>query len=175
MPSVVSGSGVVKGTHSILKYVWFLSALILVTVGCNTESADDLFTNGEYATHDVETYDEAVGHLTKFLDLFPDDPRADVALQAIARVYQAQGKSDKAITSYETLISRFPDSRYADQAQFMVGYIHDLNGKKDAAIKSYEALIARFPESSLADDARVSIKNIDKPLESWIGTQKSDQ
>lgn len=135
---------------------------------CSGESADDLFSKGEHATHDVETYDEAVRHLSAFLKSYPDDPRADVALQAIARVYQAQGKSDVAIKTYEELINRFPKSRYADQAQFMVGYIHDLGGNKEAAVTAYQAVIRKFPESGLADDARVSIANIDKPLEAWI-------
>jgi len=143
----------------------------LVVVGCGGESADDLFTKGEHATHDVETYEEAIGHLSTFIDRFPDDPRADVALQALARVYQAQGKSDVAIKTYTTLISRFPKSRYADQAEFMVGYIHDLAGDKAEALKAYQKVIDNYPESGLGDDARVSILNIDKPLEDWIGPE----
>ena len=144
---------------------------LLVTVGCSGELADELFAKGEDATHDVETYDEAVGHLSAFLKAFPDDPRADVALQAIARVYQALGKSDVAIKTYTELINRFPDSRYADQAQFMVGYIHDLGGNKEAAVKAYQEVITRFPNSGLADDAKISIANIDKPLEAWIASE----
>ncbi len=149
-----------------------LLALILVAAGCSKQSADELFTKGERATHDVKTYDEATVHLTAFLEGYPEDPRADVALQAVARVYQAQGKSDTAIKTYEELIDRFPKSRYADQAQFMVGYIHDLNGNKSAALKAYRAVVSNFSNSGLADDARVSIQNIDKPLEAWIGADE---
>jgi TolA-binding protein len=162
--------------------VWLLRCQVLVgllclsVVGCSGESADELFTKGEHATHDVATYDEAIKHLATFIQQFQDDPRADVALQALARVYQAQGKSPEAIKTYEALIQRFPKSRYADQAQFMVGYIYDLSGNKDKAVKAYREVIARFPSSGLADDARVSIENIDKPLEAWIGAeQKSSQ
>lgn len=151
-----------------------IALIVAGLVGCAGESADDLFTKGEEATHDVETYDESIKHLTAFIENFPDDPRADIALQAMARVYQAQSKSDLAIATYNQLIERFPDSRYADQAQFMVGYIYDLNGNRDSAIEAYKKVIASYPQSGLADDARVSIENIDKPLESWIGeAQKS--
>lgn len=149
-------------------------AVVIAFAACSGESADDLFTKGEEATHDVETYDQAVAHLSAFLKQFPDDPRADVALQAVARVYQAQGKSAVAIKTYEELVNRFPKSRYADQAQFMVGYIHDLGGNRDAAVKAYREVIQRYPESGLADDARVSIENIDKPLEAWIGAPGED-
>ena len=154
------------GTRGLLYPV-----LTFVIIGCSGESADELFTKGEHATHDVETYGEAIQHLSKFIDGFPDDPRADVALQALARVYQAQGKSDTAIETYDALISRFPKSRYADQAQFMVGYIHDLAGNKAEALKAYQKVIDNYPESGLGDDARVSIQNIDKPLEDWIGPE----
>ena len=153
-----------------------LGLLCFLVVGCEGESADDLFAKGEEATHDVSTYDEAIVHLSAFLKQHPDDPRADVALQAVARVYQAKGESAVAIKTYEELINRFPQSRYADQAQFMVGYIHDLGGNKTEAVKAYRAVIADYPTSGLADDAKVSIANIDKPLEAWIGSDpKSSQ
>lgn len=150
----------------------YLSILcLLVFAGCGGESADELFARGEQATHDVDTYQEAVDHLLVFLNAYPDDPRADTALQALARVYQALGKSEVAIQTYESLLSRFPESRYADQAQFMVGYIYDLTGNREAAVKAYQEVLVRFPDSGLADDAKVSIDNIDKPLEDWIAPE----
>ncbi len=145
--------------------------LLFVVASCSGESADDLFKKGEHATHDVKTFADAVKQLAAFLERFPDDPRADVAMQALARVYQAQGSSDVAIVTYKELVARFPKSRYADQAQFMVGYIYDLSGDREAAVKAYEAVIAKYPESSLSDDARISIQNINKPLEAWIGSE----
>ena len=139
---------------------WLLQRVVLVvmlgvSIGCSGESADEMFSKGEHATHDVTTYDEAVLHLTSFMKQYPDDPRADVALQALARVYQAQSRSAEAIKAYKELIHRFPKSRYADQAQFMIGYIHDLGGNREEAVKAYREVIARFPTSGLADDARV--------------------
>jgi len=149
---------------------------LLVAAACsNEQSADTLFNKGEQATHDVQTYDDAIRHLSAFLDVHRDDSRADVAMQALARVYQAKGKSDIAIKTYKDLTTRFPKSRYADQAQFMVGYIHDLSGNKDFAIKAYQAVITRFPNSGLADDAKISIENINKPLKAWIDADKSPQ
>ena len=148
---------------------------LLLMMACAGESADDLFSKGERATHDVHTFDEAIRYLTAFLAGYGDDPRADVAMQALARVYQAQGKSEIAIKTYQDLITKFPKSRYADQAQFMIGYIHDFAGDKASAIKAYEAVITRFPGSGLADDAKISIANINKPLEAWIASEESTQ
>ena len=136
--------------------------------GCAQESADELFRQGERATHDVEDYPEAITHLTRFIEAFPRDPRADVALQALARVYQAQGGGDQAIETYQSLIDRFPQSRYVDQAQFMIGYIHDLAGRKESAVQAYQTVIDKYPRSVLVDDATISVQNINKPLEAWI-------
>jgi TolA-binding protein len=143
-------------------------APLLIAVACSGETADSLFTRGEAATHDVSRYAEAVVHLEAFLRDFPGDPRADVATQALARVYQSQGLSEKAVATYGNLIRRFPQSRYADQAQFMIGYIHDLQGRKEEAVAAYRKVLEGYPASELADDARISIANIDKPLETWI-------
>ena len=148
---------------------------LLVVMACARESADDLFSKGERATHDVHTYDEAIRHLTAFLAGYGGDARVDAAMQALARVYQAQRKSDIAIKTYQDLTTKFPKSRYADQAQFMIGYIHDLEGDKASAIKAYEAVLARFPGSGLADDAKISIANINKPLEAWIASEGPTQ
>jgi outer membrane protein assembly factor BamD (BamD/ComL family) len=144
----------------------------LVT-GCAQESADELFRQGERATHDVEDYRKAITHLTRFIEVFPEDARADVALQALARVHQAQGDGTKAIETYQSLIDWFPKSRYVDQAQFMIGYIHDLAGRKDSAVKAYQMVIDHYPNSVLVDDATISVQNINKPLEAWIDSVTS--
>ena len=108
--------------------------IAVVLVGCSGKSADTLFAEGEKATHDMHTYEEAVSTLSEFLDLFPNDPRADVALQALARVLMNQKKHAASIARYESLIKQFPDSRFCAQAQFMVAYIYDQDGEYDKAI-----------------------------------------
>ena len=146
-----------------------LACAVLLGVGCSQpESADTLFTKGEAATHRVSTYAQAEAHLAAFLAHYPNDIRADVALQALARILQSQGRSAEAIAQYEALIRRFPDSRYADQAQFMIGYIHDQGGNYDQARLAYQKVIDRYAESELVDDARISIANLGKSLEDWL-------
>ena len=146
-------------------WVLCLGALMLA---CSQESPDDLLTKGEDATHDVSTYPEAERYLVKFLDLYPDDPRADVALQALARVLTGRNKHEEAIRRYRELITRFPNSRHVDQAQFMVGYIYDQQGQLDLAREAYLKLIREYPRSDLLDDARISIQNLGKAPEAWL-------
>ena len=145
-----------------------LVCMALLVLGCSRESADELFTKGEVATHQVSSYPEAEVHLKKFLKGYPDDARADVALQALARVLLSQGKAEEAIARYEELLRRFSDSRYVDQAQFMIGYIYDQNGDYEKARAAYQKVIDLYPQSELIDDSRVSIANLGRPLETWI-------
>ena len=150
------------------RFYCVMFCVTLATLGCQGESADDLFAKGEEATHNVAAYPEAEIKLAEFIDRFPDDPRADIALQALARVLMNQQKNQDAIARYEELLKRLPDSRYCPQAQFMIGYIHDQDGRFDAARQAYQSVIDSYPASELADDAKVSIANMGKTPKQWL-------
>lgn len=141
---------------------------LLALVGCGGESADTLFAEGEKATHDIHSYDQAVSKLSEFLERFPNDSRADVALQALARVLMNQNKHPEAIARYESLIKQFPDSRFCAQAQFMIAYIYDQDGEFENAKMAYQKVIENYPDSELVDDAKISIQNMGKTPESWL-------
>jgi outer membrane protein assembly factor BamD (BamD/ComL family) len=155
--------------------IWKYSQLLVIALllSCSGESADDLFTRGEEATHRVEEYDKAEDYLVRFLDGYPEDPRADVALQALARILNSQNKNTPAVTRYQELVERFPDSRYAAQSQFMIGYIFDQDGKSDLARIEYQKVIERYPDSDLVDDSEISIENLGKAPELWLFPEDS--
>ena len=145
----------------------FFASLLLACGGQN-EMADALFEEGEKATHDVATHGVAEAKLSEFLARFPDDPRAEVALQGLARVLMNLQKYPEAIARYETLIERFPQSRYCVQARFMIGYIHDQQGDYEKARLAYQQVVDAYPTSELADDAEISIQNLGKAPEQWL-------
>ena len=149
-------------------YVGVILSLCLICSGCGKPSADELFRKGEAATHRMDHYPEAERHLVDFLQYYPDDPRADIALQALARVLMNQRRNEAAIARYEELIQRLPNSRYCDHAQFMIGYIYDQEGKYDPARAAYQKVIQEYPTSELADDAHISIQNLGKAPELWL-------
>ena len=151
------------------RFLFFLS--LFVACGAQEQSADLLFREGEQATHDMASYPVAVVKLAEFLTRFPDDPRAEVALQALARVLMNQQKHKEAIARYETLIARFPKSRYCVQAQFMIGYIYDQLGDYKQARVAYQQVIDTYPNSELVDDAKFSIANLGKAPEQWLRTK----
>ena len=142
--------------------------------GCSRQSADELFSKGEAATHQETSYPQAETYLSTFLAEYPDDPRVDLTLQALARVLLNQHKTEKAIGRYDELIRRFPKSRYSDQAQFMIGYTYDQQGLLEKAREAYQKVIDNFPGSELVDDAKVSIANLGKPPEAWFPTDSTE-
>ena len=151
------------------RFLFFLP--LFVACGAQEQSADLLFREGEQATHDMASYPVAEVKLAEFLAQFPDDPRAEVALQALARVLLNQQKHKEAIARYETLIARFPQSRYCVQAQFMIGYIHDQLGDYEQARVAYQQVIDTYPNSELVDDAKFSIENLGKVPDQWLRTK----
>jgi TolA-binding protein len=148
---------------------------IAVFLGCSGKSGDELFAEGEKATHDIHTYADAEAKLGEFLDRFPNDSRADVALQALARVLMNQKKNDDAVGRYESLIQKFPESRFCAQAQFMIAYIYDQDGQYDKARVAYQKVIENYPKSELSDDAEISIKNMGKTPETWLFPETASQ
>ena len=141
---------------------------VFLAVGCGGASADSLFEKGEQATHELKTYPQAEQYLIEFLTRFPEEPRADIALQALARVLMNQSKWGETIARYQELLHRFPESRYCAQSQFMIGYIYDQSGEHQKARSAYQKVIRQYPQSDLVDDAQISIENMGKTPERWL-------
>ncbi len=161
-----------------MKSVRFLSLFfvpLFLACGGQNKAADALFKEGENATHDVTLYPVAEVKLSEFIARFPDDPRAEVALQALARVLINQQKHREAIARYKTLIERFPESRYCVQAWFMIGDIYDQLGDYEQAKVNYQRVIDAYPTSELVDDAKIAIQNMGKPPEQWLRLQSTNQ
>lgn len=159
----------------MMSFRWIFLILVLAVLGCSGESADELFQEGEKATHDIHSYDEAETKLSQFLEKFPNDSRADVALQALARVLMNRGKNEAAIARYESLIQKFPDSRFCAQAQFMIAYIYDQDEVYEKAKAAYQKVIENYPQSELVDDAEISIQNMGKTPETWLFPENGSQ
>lgn len=140
----------------------------LVFSGCGRKSADELFLEGEKASHNARTYPQAEKFLKEFLKRFPDDVRCDVALIAMARILQNQDRPQEALDAYQQILDRYPDSRKADESQFMIGYIHDGMQNLEKARAAYQKVIEKYPGSDFVDDARASLDHLGKSPEQWL-------
>ena len=142
--------------------------------GCGGKSADDLFKEGEKASHNPNTYPQAEKSLEEFLKRFPDDVRGDAALIALARILQNQDRPQEAVAAYQQVVERYPDSQKADEAQFMIGYIHDSLKDFEKARAAYEKVIEKFPHSEFVDDAKASLLHLGKSPDQWLTETKPE-
>lgn len=148
--------------------------LVAFLYGCGGKSADELFNEGERASHNAATYPKAEELLKEFLKRFPEDARCDVALIALARIFQNQDRPQEAIAAYQQVLDRYPDSQRADEAQFMVGYIYDAARDYEKARAAYQAVIQKYPRSEFVDDAKASLTHLGKSPEQWLAETQQE-
>ena len=96
----------------------------------------------------------AIENYTRLLEQQPDYPRADAILYQLARAWEAEGDTDRALACLDQLIARFPASPRIDEAYFRRGEILFIARRYDEAESAYRAVIAigersEFLEQSL--------------------------
>jgi len=148
--------------------------MVAFLYGCGGRSADELFNEGERASHNAAAYSKAEALLKEFLKRFPEDARCDVALIALARIFQNQDRPQEAVAAYQQVLDRYPDSQRADEAQFMVGYIHDSARDYEKARVAYQNVIQKYPHSEFVDDARASLEHLGKSPEQWLAETQQE-
>ncbi len=136
--------------------------------GCGGKSADELFNEGERASHNTTAYPKAEKMLREFLKRFPEDSRCDAALIALARILENQDKPLEAVAAYQQILDRYPDSQRADEAQFMIGYIYDSGRDYERARVAYQKMIEKYPHSEFVDDAKASLEHLGKSPDQWL-------
>lgn len=145
-----------------------LLAAALVMLACARKSSDELFTEGERASHNTGMYPKAENLLREFVDRYPDDGRLGMALIILARILQNQERPREAIAAYERLLERVPNSDKADEAQFMIGFIYDSLKDYEKARAAYQKIIEAYPHSQFVDDAQVSLEYLGRPPEELL-------
>ena len=96
----------------------------------------------------------AIENYTRLLEQQPDYPRADAILYQLARAWEAEGDTDRALVCLDQLIARFPESPRVDEAHFRRGEVLFIARRYAEAESAYRAVIAigersEFLEQSL--------------------------
>lgn len=91
--------------------------------------------------------------LSRFLEKYPDDPRAAAALAQRGYLKQQQNDFDGAISDYSKLLSSYPKSPEAENAlrqkALLLGQKQDNRGMVD----SFREFLEKYPDSSAAPQA----------------------
>ena len=85
---------------------------------------------------------DAIALYTRLLAVYPKYERNDAVLYQLARAYEADQQSDKALATLDQLVARYPASRYVDEGQFRRGEIMFMARRWAEAESAYASVIA---------------------------------
>jgi outer membrane protein assembly factor BamD len=112
---------------------------------------------------------DALGEYQRFLELFPDSPRAEVVRERIVECRQSLARSEflvasfyqrsrkafrAAVARYEGIVDHYPDYADLDQVLFRLGETLVLALRTSEAAPYLARLIQEFPDSPLVPEAR---------------------
>ncbi|MBI9098453.1 MAG: tetratricopeptide repeat protein [Spirochaetaceae bacterium] len=97
----------------------FLLLLLEVTL-FSQSSADDLFINGREA-FSSKSYDSAVVQFIDFLEMYPDDPRADGVNYMLSVSYFYLKRYFDSIDSFKLFKGKYSDSAYNSRVSYWLG------------------------------------------------------
>ncbi len=122
-----------------------------------------------------ETY-QALVRIQRFLDIFPDSPRREEALQVRDEIYDLLGK--KAFQSaklyfkrkhynaagiyFQKIIDEYPETSWAGMSWYYIGLISENNGETDLAAQAYARAVQSKHDFSEKRRASAQLKKLSK-------------
>jgi tetratricopeptide (TPR) repeat protein len=113
----------------------------------NLESSESERIERELVTNEGLRATEAIHLYGALLKTYPNYERNDAVLYQLARAYELDGQSDKALSAMNQLVKSYPNSRYLDETQFRRGESLFAAKSYAAAQAAYEAVVEIGPAS----------------------------
>jgi len=107
----------------------------------------------------AQRYIEALHVYGVFVDSFPDDARACVALQAIANIHQKNEVWEEAIATYERVIDEYPNCEVVAAVKLSMAVCHINMSEWSEARRIYENFPTWYPEH-----AQIAMANTRVPV-----------
>ncbi|MCX6256901.1 MAG: tetratricopeptide repeat protein [Bacteroidia bacterium] len=112
-------------------------------------------------------------HLMKayadYSEKFKQDSLAPVYLFKAGEMAMNIQMGGQAITYLNDVISSFPTYKKTPDALFLIAFIYEtMMNNKTKAKETYNQFITKYPDNALAKDARISVQNIDIPLDQLV-------
>jgi predicted negative regulator of RcsB-dependent stress response len=108
---------------------------------------------GATALFEAGKYADAQAQFQKFLDDYPDNAFAPQAELGLGSSYDAQGKTDLAISAYQKAGDQSADENTAGTAKFAIARMAEEQGKFAEAAKLYADITRAFPNSPVSSEA----------------------
>ena len=107
----------------------------------NLESSESERIERELVTNEGLRATEAITLYSALLKTYPKYERNDSVLYQLARAYELNGQSEKALAALDRLVANYPETRFIDEAQFRRGELLFSAKNYPASQKAYEAVI----------------------------------
>jgi tetratricopeptide (TPR) repeat protein len=90
------------------------------------------------------------------------------ALLGIAACYDAQGKTNEAITSYKNLVEHHPGESSVPQAKFALGRLYESQNKPEQARTMFEDVVRGDPYGSIGSEAGIRLEELKQKYPSLV-------
>ncbi|MEZ5301639.1 MAG: tetratricopeptide repeat protein [Verrucomicrobiales bacterium] len=119
--------------------------------------ADRLWTEGKK--------DQAVAHLTSFVDHYPDHPLHAKGFLSLGQFALAQGENEKARGYFNQVLSSDDPAGLAARALLGLADVLAAEGKNDEAIKAYNDILPKYPGTAVGSiaEARANLLKREAP------------
>jgi tetratricopeptide (TPR) repeat protein len=141
------------GQTYLLNQRYYEAAILFRTVASTPEFQKNLRAEAHYrwvlTLTEAKKWDAARATASAFLAEHPTHSLANSTLFLIARSYQSEGDSPKAISVLDQLIQNFPADKQAPMWYFSRGYNYCALELQALARESFDSALSQFPQSSL--------------------------
>lgn len=111
-------------------------------------------------SRDLRDYDRAIGHLIRLIEDHPKSPDLPEARLRLAECYAAVGRSDEAISEYESLLPGVADQREQRRLRLVIADLYyDKNDLRQAVVE-YQKVTVVSPADDLSVRACLRIAQV---------------
>jgi len=106
-------------------------------------------------------FDDAISGFKRYLELYPDTQRADLAQYWVAESFFSLGEFETALREYDTLITQYPNSDRIPAAYFSKADAYLKLDRQIEAISHLRYIVNQFPATTAAQRAEERLRTLE--------------
>jgi len=108
----------------------------------------------------THNFDEKIGTLEAFMQMYPKSTYRSSAMMELANTYAINNKPQQALDEYQLVLDNYPNSPYAVQCLLQKGQIYYNLNQNDKAQMAWDEVVRRDRNSPEGAEALTHIKNL---------------
>jgi tol-pal system protein YbgF len=106
-------------------------------------------------------FDDAISGFERYLELYPDSQRADLAQYWIAESFFSLGEFEASLQEYDRLITQYPSSERIPAAYFSKADAYLKLDRQIEAISHLRYIVTQFPNTTVAQRAEERLRTLE--------------